>query len=324
MPAAKLRAALKNIRPLSDPNLLVGFDTSDDGAVYRLADGLAIIQTLDFFPPMVDDPFTFGQIAAANALSDIWAMGGEVKIALNIVSYPDEEDAEGLHEILRGGAQMVNEAGGVLCGGHSISGEEILYGLSVTGTADPKKIYRNDSCVWGDRLILTKPIGTGILTSAYAKDKQDGEGYAAAVKSMTTLNKRAAEIIKRHEVNACTDVTGFSLLGHMHEMAGDNSTIIVDAAGVPLLPDAYERAKEGAETGGGKRNKKYMADKMDAGAVDETLLSILCDPQTSGGLLVSVPEACAQSCLSELTAAGIGAAIVAEVAKRGAVPIILK
>jgi selenide,water dikinase len=214
---------------------------------------------------MVDDPYLFGQIAAANALSDIWAMGGEVKFALNILSFPEGEEPSALHEILRGGADKVREAGGVLCGGHSIMGEEVLYGLSVTGTINPEKILRNDGAKPGDVIFLTKPLGVGIIMAAHGKTGEKGDAYRAAVKQMSTLNKAAADIIRTFPgVTACTDVTGFGFLGHLSEMAGGNTTIYADASGVPLLPSVYNFAQSGFITSGSLRNRAYVSDRCES------------------------------------------------------------
>lgn len=206
-----------------DPDLLVGFDTNDDAAVYRVSEDKAIVQTLDFFPPMVDDPYIFGQIAAANAMSDVWAMGGRPVTALNIVCFPQAWDLNILGKVMQGGAVKVAEAGASLCGGHSINDNDVKYGLSVTGIIDPKKVLTNVGAREGDRLILTKPLGTGIVCTAGRVKSADPESMKEAVRSMTTLNKYAAEVLSRYEVHACTDVTGFSLLGHLSEMLGMKS-----------------------------------------------------------------------------------------------------
>ena len=216
-----------------DPNLLVGYDSRDDAAVYRITDDIALVQTADFFPPMVDDPYTFGQIAAANALSDIYAMGGEVKTALNLVCFPESMDLNILGEILRGGAEKVAEAGGSLAGGHSIADTGVKYGLSVTGLVNPKKMYTNDSGQPGDKLILTKALGVGLLCTANRVGEAAPEHMAGAIASMTTLNKAAAEISRRYSVHAATDVTGFSFLGHLHEMMGGKLSCVIDARSMP-------------------------------------------------------------------------------------------
>ena len=203
-----------------DPNLLVGYDSRDDAAVYQVTKELALVQTVDFFPPMVDDPYIFGQVAAANALSDVYAMGGEVKTALNLVCFPESMDLNVLGQILQGGAEKVAEAGGILAGGHSIADTGVKYGLSVTGLVNPKKLYANDAGQPGDRLILTKALGVGLICSANRVGEVTKEQMDRAVQSMTTLNKTAAEISRKYTVHACTDVTGFGFLGHLHEMMG--------------------------------------------------------------------------------------------------------
>lgn len=227
-----------------DPNLLVGYDSRDDAAVYRITDDIALVQTVDFFPPMVDDPYTFGQIAAANALSDVYAMGGEVKTALNLVCFPESMDLNILGEILRGGAKKVAEAGGSLAGGHSIADTGVKYGLSVTGLVDPKKMYTNDSGRPGDKLILTKALGVGLICTANRVGEAAPEDMAGAIASMTTLNKNAAEISRKYTVHAATDVTGFSFLGHLHEMMGGKLSCIIDARMVPVLPGAEKAADD--------------------------------------------------------------------------------
>lgn len=323
LPAGKLKQALESIPTFTDENLLVGFESSDDGAVYKLTDDIAIIQTLDFFPPITDDPYIFGKIAAANAVSDIYAMGGEVKLALNIVCFPEKEDPSLLGEILRGGAEKVLEAGGVLCGGHSIHDEGIKYGLSVTGTVHPHKIYRNNNCNVGDAVVLTKPLGTGLITAAYTAFGKWDEPFRAAVASMEMLNKYAATVAKTFTISACTDVTGFGFLGHLHEMAGHGYTLTVETAHVPLLPGAYEYAQEFIITAGGQKNRKYLADKVSVRLRDEALMEVLYDPQTSGGLLVALPESEAHALVAALRAENSTAAIVAHVLPRDLSDIIV-
>ena len=222
-----------------DPDLLVGYDSRDDAAVYRITEDIALVQTVDFFPPMVDDPYTFGQIAAANALSDVYAMGGEVKTALNLVCFPESMDLNVLGEILRGGAEKVAEAGGTLAGGHSIADTGVKYGLSVTGLVDPHRLTANDTGRPGDKLLLTKALGVGLICTANRVGEAAPEQMEAAVRSMTTLNKTAAEIARRYEVHAATDVTGFSFLGHLHEMMGEKLSCVIDAHAVPVLPGAW-------------------------------------------------------------------------------------
>ena len=240
-----------------DENLLVGYDSKDDAAVYRLNEHQAVVQTLDFFPPMVEDPYIFGKIAATNALSDIYAMGGEVKTALNLVCFPESMDLNILGEILRGGAEKVAEAGGSLAGGHSIADTGVKYGLSVTGLVNPKKMYTNDSGQPGDKLILTKALGVGLLCTANRVGEAAPEHMAGAIASMTTLNKTAAEISRRYSVHAATDVTGFSFLGHLHEMMGGKLSCIIDARSIPVLPGAEKAADEFLYTAAGQRNRNH-------------------------------------------------------------------
>jgi len=300
LPQGMLKDAVSNIPSFNDANLLVGFDTSDDGAVYKLTDDLAIICTLDFFPPMVNDPYLFGKIAAANALSDIYAMGGEVKTALNIVCFPEEEDPVILGEILRGGAEKVMEAGGVLCGGHSIGDKEPKYGLSVTGTVHPDKVMRNNTCEIGDCVILTKPIGVGMITASYKAGAASEESYLKAINSMQTLNKYAAEISRRYRVHSCTDVTGFGFLGHLNEMVTPGYSIHVEAGNVLYIEEAERLAAEYLMTGGGVKNRKFLRDKVSLQGLSMPMEEILLDPQTSGGLLISVHKDDAEALLDDL------------------------
>lgn len=314
LPQGLLKEALTNIPKFDDPNLLVGFDSSDDGAVYQVSDDLAFIQTLDFFPPMVNDPYLFGQIAAANALSDIYAMGGEVKTALNIVCFPEEEDPAILGQILRGGAEKVKEAGGVLCGGHSINDQEPKYGLSVTGLVHPKKILTNNACRLGDQIILTKPLGVGMITSAYKADVVSQESYDQAVQSMQTLNKYAIEAAKQYDIHSCTDVTGFGFLGHLNEMVRPKEySIVVDAKAVPYIPEAKRLAEEFLLTSGGQKNREFLQDKVSFEGVSEAMEEILFDPQTSGGLLIAVSKEDAPHLLKDLEKLDQVSNIVAEV-----------
>ena len=302
--------------------MLIGYDSSDDAAVYKLTEDLAIVQTLDFFTPVVEDPYLFGKIAAANALSDVYAMGGQVKVALNIVAFPETMDIGILGEILRGGAEKVAEAGGVLSGGHSINDDSPKYGLSVTGTVHPDKILANNNCKIGDKIILTKPIGVGIVLTAWRLGKAMEKDYLAAVKSMETLNKYAADIMKKYNVNACTDVTGFGLLGHLGEMIPEGMSAVVNTAEVPYIKGAYDLAKEFYITASGQKNANFMSGKVLMGDVEFPLKEILYDPQTSGGLLISVPEEEAAGLLSELRASGIDAKEIAEIRKYSGYDII--
>ena len=295
-----------------DPNLLVGYDSRDDAAVYQVTEDLALVQTVDFFPPMVDDPYTFGQIAAANALSDVYAMGGEVKTALNLVCFPENMDLNVLGEILRGGAEKVAEAGGILAGGHSIADTGVKYGLSVTGLVDPHHLYTNDAGQPGDKLILTKALGVGLLCTANRVGEAAPEHLAGAIASMTTLNKTAAEISRKYTIHAATDVTGFSFLGHLHEMMGGKLSCIIDAKAVPVLPGAEQAADDCLYTAAGQRNRNHTGPFVRFENVPFALEEVLFDPQTSGGLLLAVAPAEAQALEAELQAAGLPARIVGD------------
>ena len=310
-----LGAILSGLPKTYSENLLIGYDSSDDAAVYKLTDDLAIVQTLDFFTPVVEEPYLFGKIAAANALSDVYAMGGEVKVALNIVGFPETMDMSILGEILRGGAEKVAEAGGVLSGGHSINDDSPKYGLSVTGTVHPDKILANNNCKVGDKIILTKPIGVGIVMTAWRLGQGKESGYLQAVKSMETLNKYAADVMKNYNVNACTDVTGFGLLGHLGEMIPEGMTAVLNSSEVPYIEGAYDLAKEFYITGSGQKNANFMDGKILMGDVDFALTELLYDPQTSGGLLISLPGEEADGMLSELRSSGIDAREIAEIRK---------
>lgn len=292
-----------------DPDLLVGFDSKDDGAVYRLTDDIAIVQTLDFFPPMVDNPYTFGRIAAANALSDIYAMGGEVRTALNIVCFPQDGDLNQLGEMLRGGAEQVAAAGGTLVGGHSIADEGVKYGLSVTGVVHPQKLYANNGGRPGDHLVLSKALGTGLICSAARVGETTDEALECAVTSMTTLNRGAAQALKGHTVHACTDVTGFGLLGHLHEMMDGKLSCTLHVRAVPALPDALRCAEEFLLTAAAQRNRNHVSPFVTFGPeVTFAQEELLFDPQTSGGLLAAVPGEEAEQLVEELQALGLPAA----------------
>lgn len=299
-----------------DPNLLVGYDSRDDAAVYRVTEDLALVQTVDFFPPMVDDPYTFGQIAAANALSDVYAMGGEVKTALNLVCFPENMDLNVLGEILRGGAEKVAEAGGILAGGHSIADTGVKYGLSVTGLVDPQHLYANDAGQPGDKLLLTKALGVGLLCTANRVGEAAPEHMAAAISSMTTLNKTAAEISRRYTVHAATDVTGFSFLGHLHEMMGGKLSCKINARAVPVLPGAEKAADDFLYTAAGQRNRNHTGPFVRFEGVSFAMEEVLFDPQTSGGLLLAVDPAEASALEKELQSAGLPAKIVGEIVPR--------
>lgn len=299
-----------------DPNLLVGYDSRDDAAVYRVTEDLALVQTVDFFPPMVDDPYTFGQIAAANALSDVYAMGGEVKTALNLVCFPENMDLNVLGEILRGGAEKVAEAGGILAGGHSIADTGVKYGLSVTGLVDSHHLYANDAGQPGDKLLLTKALGVGLLCTANRVGEAAPEHMAAAISSMTTLNKTAAEISRRYTVHAATDVTGFSFLGHLHEMMGGKLSCKINARAVPVLPGAEKAADDFLYTAAGQRNRNHTEPFVRFEGVPFAMEEVLFDPQTSGGLLLAVDPAEASALEKELQSAGLPAKIVGEIVPR--------
>jgi selenide, water dikinase len=299
---------LHDLPKFSDPDILVGTETSDDAGVYRLRSDLAIVNTVDFFTPIVDDPYVFGQISAANSLSDVYAMGGEPKTCMNIVCFPKGKmDIEILGEILKGGADKVKESGAVVIGGHSIIDEEIKFGMAVTGVIHPDKILRNVGVQEGDALILTKPLGTGIITTALKKGKASEESVNQAVKSMTTLNAAASLVARKHPVHACSDVTGFGILGHSLEMAsGSGVTLVIESAKLPLLHRAPRLAEKGYITGGCKRNQEYLNDKMVIDkSIREGLVQVALDPQTSGGLLIAVARRHAVKLIDDLHAAGV-------------------
>ncbi|MNS63587.1 Selenide, water dikinase [compost metagenome] len=314
---ADLMQVLRTLPPADpNPNLLVGTDTSDDAGVYRLTDDLAIVQTLDFFTPIVDDPYSFGQIAAANALSDIYAMGGKPLTVLNIVAFPISVlDKSILADILRGAGDKVKEAGATLVGGHSIDDKEPKFGLSVTGTVHPDKVRTNAGAKAGDKLILTKPIGVGVLTTSIKKDQLSEEETTRLVSVMSTLNKTAAEIMEPFTVHACTDVTGFGLLGHASEMAkGSNLGLVIHKEAVPVLPRVRELAENGFVPGGTKNNFAHLEGSiLYPEQMDQIDRYILCDAVTSGGLLISVASEESESLLKELKAAGVEAAVIGEV-----------
>lgn len=307
-----------------DENLIVGYDSHDDAAVYKVSEDLAIVQTLDFFPPMVDDPYTFGQIAAANALSDIYAMGGQVKTALNIVCFPEKMDLNILGAIMQGGSEKVIEAGGTLAGGHSIADSVVKYGLSVMGTIDPKRILTNNHGQAGDKLILTKKLGVGIICTANRVGEASEGAMAEAIASMTTLNKTAAQIAREFEVHACTDVTGFSFLGHLHEMLDGALSAVIDSKNVPIIEEAVTHADEFLLTAAGQRNRNYVGDNVRFENVPFAMEEILFDPQTSGGLLMAVSPADANALEEALRSAGLPARIVGELIEKAKIEITVK
>ena len=273
-----------------DDNLLVGIETSDDAAIYKVTDDIALIQTVDFFTPIVDDPYMFGQIAAANSLSDVYAMGGEPKIALNIVGFPNCLDPSVLGEILAGGADKVKEAGAVLVGGHSVQDDEPKYGLCVSGFVHPDKIFKNYGCKVGDVLILTKQIGNGIINTAIKAEMASERAIKEVTVAMASLNKKAKEVVENHQVNACTDITGFGLLGHCVEMAvASDVTFELHVQDIAYFEDAVSYAKMGLIPAGAYKNRGYSGKQVDMSQVEEHYVDLLYDPQTSGGLLISVP-----------------------------------
>lgn len=294
----------------ADEQLLVGYDSKDDAAVYQVSPDTAIVQTLDFFPPMVDDPYLFGQIAAANALSDIYAMGGDVKTALNIVCFPEHMDLNILGEILRGGSEKVMEAGGVLAGGHSIADADVKYGLSVMGTVHPDRLYANNRGKAGDMLILTKKLGVGIICTANRVKEASLKAMDEAVRSMTTLNRYAAEICRKYPVHACTDVTGFGFLGHLHEMLNDRLSCVIDMEKIPYIEEARQYADEFLLSAAGQRNRNFVQDYVTFEQIPFAMEEILFDPQTSGGLLLAVDPVSAADLEEELQKAGLPARIV--------------
>jgi selenide,water dikinase len=289
--AADLTRALSAVPIQSDPRLLVGRETFDDAGVFLLSDDLALVQTVDFFAPIVDDPYLFGQIAAANALSDVYAMGGEPLTALNIVGFPAGTlSTDVLSEILRGGQDKVHESGAVVVGGHSIIDEELKFGLSVTGRANPKHILSNANAVVGDRLVLTKPLGTGIMATVGKKGELGTEEASELYASMCKLNKDASRAALAVGAKCATDVTGFALLGHAsHIAAASKVSLRIDANRVPVLRGALEAWRRGVRTGGAERNAIYLDSRVDWGSTSDERRALLMDPQTSGGLLVAVP-----------------------------------
>jgi selenide,water dikinase len=302
---------LHSLPPCEHPDLIVGTETSDDAGVFRLRDDLAIVNTVDFFTPIVDDPYTFGQIAAANALSDIYAMGGEPRTALNIVGFPKGAlDLDVLTEIIRGGSERVRAAGAVVIGGHTIIDKELKYGMAVTGVVHPDRVIRNVGVRAGDALILTKPLGTGIIATGLKQRKASTTSVRAAVASMVALNDKASAIMRAVPAHACSDVTGFGLLGHAFEMAsGSGVTMVLDAKALPLLPGARRLAQQGCLTGGCRRNREYLSRRISLDrSVRDDLVEIAFDPQTSGGLLIAVATDHADILLDRLRSHGIDAA----------------
>jgi len=311
---------LRDLPRQAHPDLIVGAEHFEDAGVYRVSPEVAIVQTVDFFPPLVDDAHTFGQIAAANALSDVYAMGARPLTALNIVGFPDKDlPHELLHAILRGGAERVAAAGAVIVGGHSVRDAEVKYGLAVTGVVHPDRVVSNAAARVGDALVLTKPLGSGTLTSARKKDLIDDSGLAECIAVMTALNRAACEAMVAVGVHACTDVTGFGLLGHAFEMAeAAGVSFELDAAAVPLMNEAYGLAQQGVLTRAHAATLAHLGGQLDAAGVDEALLKLMADAQTSGGLLISVAADRCDVLLDRITQADVAGVRIGAVRARGA------
>ena len=333
LPPGSLRAVLSKLPVQEDKNLLVGFETSDDAGIYQIAPHLALVQTVDFFTPLVDDPFTFGQIAATNALSDVYAMGGRPVSALALVCFPQSGDLAILEQIMRGGLAKMSEAGCAVVGGHSVRDEEMKFGYAVTGLIDPAQVKTNARAVVGDALILTKPIGTGVITTALKQGKAEQAWVDAAVKSMTTLNRTAAETAGNFAgVHAMTDITGFGLMGHGREMAvGSGVTLEIDTAEVPLIEGALDAIRIGAIPGGLLSNRDFaecMVADAESAAIADELRKLMYDPQTSGGLLISVSGEEAAQLLSSLRDAEVNAVQIGRVIElsqeRGNAAVVLR
>ena len=317
MPPGDLDKALCGMKFPTDENLIVGLDRADDAGVYKVSDDLAIIQTVDFFTPIVDDPYAFGQIAAANALSDIYAMGGIPKTAMNLVAFPVKDmDISILRQIIEGGLDKMTEAGVVLVGGHSVEDKELKYGLSVTGFVHPDRVLTKGNLITGDHLILTKPLGTGIINTAIKGGLASPEIIDVVTQLMATLNRDAAEIMRNYSVHACTDITGFGFLGHLAEMVKDSRLgVQIYTSRIPILPQTLNYAGMGLLPAGAFKNREFYESMLEMGpSVDRLLQDVLFDPQTSGGLLISLEGNEADDLLRELKGKGIrDAAIVGQV-----------
>lgn len=326
MGAGTLAKMLEGFKAHSDPRLIVGYDKSDDASVYVLDENTALIQTTDFFPPIVDDPYLYGKIAATNALSDVYAMGGEPKLALNILCAAEGMAESTIREILRGGYDAAYDAGAIITGGHTIRGAEPIYGLAVSGFVHPEKVLTNSGAKPGDVLILTKPLGIGIITTGAKADMVEKEVLDRIHTQMATLNKAARDIMVQHPVHGCTDVTGFGLMGHSLEMAqGSGCTLHIQVDKVPYHPEALELASMGLIPAGAYRNREYAQTAVAVrGNISLAMEDILYDPQTSGGLLFAIPEAEATDCLAELKQAIPNAAIIGCVTEKEDSYIILE
>jgi selenide,water dikinase len=303
----------------------VGVATADDAGVYRLRDDLAIVNTVDFFTPVVDDPFTFGQIAAANAFSDVYAMGATPKTAMNIACWPQSGlSNEMLAEIMRGGLEKAREAGVVIVGGHTVADEEVKYGMAVTGIIDPRRIIRNAGARPGDRLLLTKPLGTGLLMTAFKRDQLPPDQYNAAVEAMTTLNANSARAMLKYNVHAATDITGFGLAGHACQMAEASGVcLVLEEWYLPLLPGVVDWCRAGMSPGGAQRNREFFGPKVQVGEeVGDEMLQLAFDPQTSGGLLIALPDEDARALVGDLQAQGnTSVAMIGRVEPAGNFPV---
>jgi len=320
-PPGFLLPLLGLLPPVVDPNVLVGSSTADDAAVYRLSDDLALVLTTDFFTPIVDHPRDFGQVAAANALSDVYAMGGKPLTALSIVGFPENLPAEVLADILKGAADKATEAGIAIVGGHTIKSEEPIFGLAVVGTVHPDRVLSNAGARPGDALVLTKPLGLGIISTAAKNDQDEAGAIAEAIRVMATLNRGAAEVLARFEVHALTDVTGFGLLGHLRNITAASQVVAtVWADRVPVLPAARRYVAEGIAPGGTRANWSFLADWVQyAAGISKEEQLLLCDAQTSGGLLAAVPEATVDGVLRALSESGtLAAACVGRIEAAGA------
>lgn len=326
MDAGRLADVLRHLPHSTDSNLLVGPETSDDAGVYRIADDLALVNSVDFFPPIVDDPYAYGQIAAANALSDVYAMGGRPVTALNLVAFPREGLAlEVLHEILRGGADKLAEAGVALVGGHTVADPEVKYGMAVTGLVHPARVIRNGGAQPDDHLLLTKPIGVGIVTTALKQERAEAALVERAVAVMRRLNRAAAAAMLHYDVHACTDITGYGLLGHALEMArASGARLRIEHDSVPHFPEALDLCARGVRSSGLSSNRDAFSTgvRFEA-AVPEVWRYLLFDPQTSGGLLIALPEADASRLLQRLRDSGIEAASIGVVAEHGVGDIVV-
>ncbi len=316
-----LDRVLKQVPRFADENVLVGYDTADDAGVYRLTEELALVQTVDFFTPMVDDPYAFGAIAATNAISDIYAMGGRPICSVSIVAYPAKGDLDALAAIMRGGAEKMREAGCAVLGGHSVNDDEPKFGYAVTGLIHPDRIKTNCRARPGDVLVFTKRIGTGVICTALKRGTANPSHVAAAVDSMTTLNRAACEAMLDYKVHACTDVTGFGLIGHAREMAlGSHVTLAIDVDSIRFLPGALDYARQGAIPGGQKNNYEFASCVVDKTCeIASDIETLLYDPQTAGGLLISLPDDDATRFLERVP----GAYRIGHVLDRGAKPITL-